>query len=202
MARSGSAFQFAAVTALLTSMAAGAIAQSPDTQSDDPSHYTCETVRCVSHFIGQHQCIALTDGCQIVARPSYDPGRFIKRGLIIPHGHDRPQTYLLLSLEPPLPDDAVAHWMTVSTCSKRHEFVCVKGSPPPFPSIEGPPPMGPDWISDIEVHESWVDLKSTDYRVGCLSLDPNLRRAYGTLPSRKLWARWSVCAAGDQRFLP
>lgn len=186
MAWTSSTFHLAGLTVLLMGTVAGAFAQSSDTQSDSPSQYTSETARCPPRrFLFDYQCIAMKDGCRIVVRPSYDPARFVRRGLVIPDRGDRPQTYLLLSLESPL-----------------HRLVCDSDSPWPFPSADEPSPAEPDWITNIEVHESWVDLNSTDYRVECLSLDPNLRRDYGTLPSRKLWARWSVCAAGDQHFLP
>lgn len=185
MACIGSAFQFSALTVLLGATA-GALAQSPDMQSDSPSQNTSETARCPPRrSLFDYECIAIKDGCRIVVRQAYDPTRFVKRGLVIPDRGDRPQTYLLLSLESPL-----------------HRLICDSGSPPPVPSVDGPSLAEPGWISNIEVHGSWIDLNSTDYRVECLSLDPNLRREAGTLPSRKVSARWSVCAAGDQRFLP
>lgn len=149
-----------------------------------PSRDTCASVRCVAHFMHERQCIAWTDGCQIVARASYDFGRYIARGFLVPQRSQNQRTYLLLSLDPPVVIATLSQFMPVSTCPRRHDFACVAGSPPPAPPIEGAP-MGPLWIAQTEIHVNWTPAGAGTIPFGCLPIDYAHTKTMGDLPSRR-----------------
>lgn len=146
--------------------------------------YTCASVRCVLHFIDKRQCIAFTDGCQVVARPPHDFGRYIARGFIVPQRSQNQRTYLLLSLDPPIVMATVSGFIPASTCPRRREFGCVEGSPPPAHPIEGPP-IGEMWLDQSEIHASWAPIGSGATVFGCLPIDFADTQNIGDLPSRR-----------------
>jgi len=156
----------------------------PVVRDSDPSQYTCASVRCVAHFINERQCIAWTDGCQIVARPAHDFGRYIARGFLVPQRSQNQRTHLLLSLDPPVVMATLSQWIAVSTCPRRREFECVAGSPPPAPPIAGPP-IGPLWIDRTEIHASWAPAGAATIPFGCLSIAYVHTQHTGDLTSRR-----------------
>lgn len=134
-------------------------------------------------LLSEGQCVALTDGCNFMVRRPYDPGRYIKRGYFAPLERARPRTAWVLSLDAPA--TGLAASASALDCPIRHEFVCIKGSPPPAPPREGPP-TGLGWLEESELHQSWIDLAPQTHSIGCHPFDYNLLiPRTGELPTRR-----------------
>jgi hypothetical protein len=176
-------FSLIALLLLVVPSAAEQPAQ-PIFRDANGSQYTCASVSCVLHFMHERQCIAWTDGCQVVARPPHDFGRYIARAFIVPQRSQDQRTYLLLSLDPPIVMATVSGFIPVSTCPSRREFACVEGSPPPAHPIEGPP-IGEMWLDQSEIHASWAPTGSGATVFGCLPIDYAHTQNIGDLPSRR-----------------
>lgn len=148
-------------------------------------------------LLDERVCTAVTDGCNRTTRTlSPDPGRYIGRGLLIAYRPQTQPTWLLLSRDTPTQNAGIVGTTTAIDCPGRHEWICVAGSPPPpapLPPREGPP-LGQGWLGQTELHESWIDLSSWRYSVGCHPLDYRLSttRIGDLLPRKSNWSA-SLC---------
>lgn len=135
------------------------------------------------------ECTWIKDGCNDMGIPRHDRSRVIARRFLTPKHGERARLHLLLSDEVPSLGRGAS--VTMEGCSVSYEFECVKGSPlraPPNP----PPPEGPGWFIDVEVHESWVDLDPSRWAITCLS--PDYRLTGEPKPGgRSVEPRYSIC---------
>lgn len=153
----------------------------------------CDRVACSAHFISQSSCVALTDGCQIVGRPYMNPGRYLQLDKIIPIEGVYVPTFAILSLEIPMTWDYLKKVVPVSTCARRHEFVCIDGSPPSAPP-NGPTPTGVDWIGESELNRAWIRLTDKMRWLRCLSMQTSFVMSVdGHLPSISRRRVWPEC---------
>jgi hypothetical protein len=153
-------------------------------------------------LLDQRLCTAVTDGCNRATRTwSPDPGRYIERGSLIAYRPQTQPTWLLISRDAPTQNDGIVGTATAVDCPARHEWICVAGSPPapaPLPPREGPP-IGQGWLGQTELHESWIDLSSWRYSVGCHPLDYRLSvtRKGDLLPRKPNWGA-SLCGLAPE----